>query len=106
MVKCLINVLRLEGALEFVIATYVYFLLGYSWEKFLLLFLLPDLSIMFYLVSRKVGALVYNVFHSYILPLALLLFSIKCNSELYTSIALIWCSHIGIDRFLGFGLKE
>ncbi len=73
---------------------------------FALLFLVPDLSLLGYLRSAgKSSATVYNLVHSYVLPLALGLLAWKQGLPLAGQLALIWLSHISFDRCLGFGLK-
>ena len=70
-----------------------------SWLKFALLFLAPDISIAAYLARKRIGAAVYNLVHSYTLPLLL------AATGVALPLALIWIAHIGFDRLLGFGLK-
>ena len=67
--------------------------------------LVPDVSMLGYLFSKKLGAYVYNLFHSYTLPAALLAFGFFVGQPLTVSIALIWFAHIGMDRMIGYGLK-
>jgi hypothetical protein len=75
------------------------------WPLFAFL-LAPDLSSMGYAAGRRVGAFAYNAAHRYVLPIAL---AAGCrlagDPGLPVQIALIWDAHIGIDRFLGYGLK-
>jgi hypothetical protein len=76
------------------------------WEMFALLFLVPDLSLLGYLHSAGKGpAALYNLVHSYVLPLALGLLAWKQGLPIAGQLALIWLSHISFDRLLGFGLK-
>jgi hypothetical protein len=95
--------LRLEGLAFFALAVCLYEAADYSWITFALLFLLPDLSFLGYLAGAKVGAVVYNVAHTFILPVALALVLISIDRE--TGVPLIWAAHIGFDRMLGYGLK-
>jgi hypothetical protein len=95
--------LRLEGLMAFLLATYLYAQAGGSWLAFLLLFLVPDVSFAGYLAGPRVGAVVYNVAHSYVGPLALV--AILLVSGLELPLTLVWVAHIGFDRALGYGLK-
>jgi Domain of unknown function (DUF4260) len=52
-----------------------------------------------------VGAVVYNVGHSYVSPSILAFLGFVVASPLLYSLALIWIAHIELDRMLGFGLK-
>jgi hypothetical protein len=66
----------------------------------------PDLSLLGYLRSAgKSSAAVYNLVHSYVLPLALGLLAWNQRSPLGGEFALIWLAHISFDRCLGYGLK-
>src|ERR1700722_20462249 len=60
--------LRLEGAAALAGASLAYSALGGRWGVFALLFLVPDLSMLGYLVGRRVGAACYNAGHSYLGP--------------------------------------
>ena len=97
--------LRTEGAVLLALSVLLYWLNGGSWILFGLLFLAPDLSMLGYLVGTRVGAIVYNVFHTYALPAALAGYGLVGGSTVAVSVALIWLAHIGMDRMLGYGLK-
>jgi hypothetical protein len=47
----------------------------------------------------------YNSVHTYALPVALGFAGVLAESSLATKLALIWVTHIGLDRALGYGLK-
>ena len=98
-------VLRLEGLLAMGLAVGGYRLLGHGWPLFALLFLTPDLSMLGYLFDRRVGAVAYNIGHSYLSPGALALVGLGLGLPLLWALALIWVAHIGFDRALGYGLK-
>lgn len=97
--------LRLEGALEFALALLAYRSLGGSWWMFAALFLVPDLSMIGYLANRTLGAVLYNIGHSYLSPAALAVAGYGLNAPWLHGPALIWAAHIGFDRMLGYGLK-
>ena len=63
--------LRVEGATMLAGSVLLYWANGGSWWLFALLLLAPDLSMLGYLAGPRVGAVVYNAFHSYPLPAAL-----------------------------------
>ncbi len=79
---------------------------GRGWLFFLLLLFLPDVSIAGYALGARAGATIYNVVHSYVLPLLLGVVGLLLRQELLVTLALIWTAHIGMDRLLGYGLKE
>lgn len=103
------TLLRLEGLIVFsaAIAAYGRFVAhdGWDWIWFTALFLVPDLSMIGYLAGRKVGAALYNLGHWYGGPIAVLVWAVMSGNETVLSLGLIWVSHIGFDRALGYGLK-
>jgi Domain of unknown function (DUF4260) len=98
--------LRLEGFAVAILTASLYAHTGASWWLFAALWILPDLSMLGYLISPCRGASLYNTFHTYLLPAVLALFGFWLRPQgLLEPIALIWVNHIGIDRALGYGLK-
>lgn len=80
----------------------------YNWVLFAALFFAPDLSMVGYLVNTKVGAICYNIFHSYSIPLLIILIALLFKidlSILWKSVLIIWLAHISFDRVLGYGMK-
>ena len=97
--------LRLEGAAVFLFATALYGARGESWLWYLVLILAPDLSAFGYMVNPRIGSVLYNVVHAYVLPAALAATALLLGNAPALAVALIWVAHIGADRALGFGLK-
>lgn len=97
--------LRLEGLCVLIAASLSYAKLGADWGTFALLFLLPDLSMLGYLVDPKVGAVSYNLAHSYIGAVTCLVMGFVFSAPMIICVGIIWCAHIGFDRALGYGLK-
>jgi hypothetical protein len=95
--------LRLEGLAVLAAASSIYFGQHHSWLLFVALFLAPDVAFAAYALGPRVGAAVYNLLHSYISPL-LLAGAVWLAGE-SLAVTLIWISHIGFDRLLGYGLK-
>ena len=100
------TVLRLEGALVLAFAVFGYHLLQASWLWFFLLLLVPDVFMLGYMWGSRVGATVYNLAHTYLLPGALVAAAIATGTTVLLHVAAIWTAHIGMDRMLGFGLKD
>ena len=98
-------VLRLEGAAAFAAALALYAHAGFSWPVFALFLLAPDLSMLAYLAGPRLGAVGYNIVHTYISALALVLGGFLGGAPAATAAGLIWVAHIGLDRALGYGLK-
>ena len=58
-----------------------------------------------YLGGSRIGAIVYNAAHSYMMPMTLMTIGFVMAQPLVLSLAIIWLAHIGFDRALGYGLK-
>jgi hypothetical protein len=99
-------ILRLEGLLEFIVAIALYIHLGANGWVFAALLLAPDLAMLGYLVNPRVGALTYNLAHTTTLPLALGILAFLGGASSLVPFALIWLAHIGMDRAIGYGLKD
>lgn len=97
--------LRLEGATLLLGSAAAYFALGGHWLLFALLLLAPDVAMLGYLFGKRLGAHLYNLFHGTPLPAALLAYGFFAGQPLAVSVALIWFTHIGLDRMIGYGLK-
>ena len=97
--------LRVEGVALLVLSVLLYRVNGGGWLMFGVLFLAPDLSMLGYLAGPKVGAAIYNAFHTYAIPAVVSALGIIFASPLMVAVALIWFAHIGTDRTVGYGLK-
>ncbi len=97
---------RIEGLAAFVVSILLYAGTDASWWLFALLLLVPDLSMVGYLADNRAGQAVYNAAHTYAIPLVLTGVGYWFGFALLLSLSLIWLAHIGMDRALGYGLKE
>jgi hypothetical protein len=98
--------LRLEGLGLLALAVLMYAHSGLSWTLFALLFFAPDLSMLGYLAGPRVGAVIYNLAHDTFIPVGLVIAGFFLGGGPWVlAISLIWLSHIGFDRALGYGLK-
>ena len=97
--------LRLEGGLVLVAAVVSYSALGFNKLWFMLLLLAPDVSLLAYLINKDLGHRVYNLGHSYLLPMVLGGLGIARETDILAQASLIWIAHIGFDRLMGYGLK-
>lgn len=97
--------LKAEGATMLSASVALYWLNGENWWLFALLLLTPDASMLGYLAGPRIGATVYNIFHSYPLPAVLGIFGLVAGAPLAVAISLVWFAHIGMDRAIGYGLK-
>jgi len=97
--------LRGEAFVVFISSMAIFFVLGGNLWMFAILFFVPDLSFIAYAVNTRVGAVVYNVVHSYALAAVLAVAGMGLESEILWQVALILTAHSAFDRTLGYGLK-
>jgi uncharacterized membrane protein YhaH (DUF805 family) len=99
------RLLRLDGFAVAAAAIVAYVVIGGTWWLFALLILAPDLALAGRGLGEARAANVYNWVHSYTLPLVLGAIGHFAGIEWMLPVALIWATHIGVDRALGYGLK-
>ncbi|WP_347553124.1 DUF4260 domain-containing protein (plasmid) [Pseudalkalibacillus hwajinpoensis] len=99
------RLLHIEGVIVLIISLYFYAQVGFSWWVFFFFLLIPDLSMLGYLVNSKAGSITYNIFHSYILPGLFVMGGMILDYNMMFASGLVWVAHIGMDRSIGFGLK-
>lgn len=99
-------ILRLEGVALVLAATAAYAWTGQSWWLFATLLLAPDIGMAAYLAGPRIGAFCYNLVHTTVAPVATGIAGLAWQAPLAVAVSLIWLAHIGLDRALGYGLKE
>jgi hypothetical protein len=76
-----------------------------SWGFFFALFFVPDLSFLAFLISKKTGAVSYNIFHHRGLIALSIIAGFMMNNELVMKTGLVFMAHSCFDRVAGYGLK-
>ncbi len=99
------TLLKLEDAVFFVLALATFAQLDYGWWVYLLLFLLPDISMIGYAVGPAVGAATYNVAHHQGVAVTVCLLGALLASEPVLLAGTVLFGHSAFDRVLGYGLK-
>ena len=97
--------LHAEGAAVAAAAVTLYVREGFDWWLLLVLGLAPDLAMLGYLAGARAGAVAYDLVHTYVLPVLLAAAGVIWASDAALAVALIWLTHIGVDRAVGYGLK-
>jgi hypothetical protein len=97
--------LHVEGAAVAIASVVLYFNADYPWWLLVVLVLAPDLSMVGYAAGPIVGAAAYDVAHTYTLPIVLGTIGVVAGAETAVQVSLIWLTHIGVDRAIGYGLK-
>lgn len=101
-----IPLLRLEGFAIGLAAIFAYAMFDQSWTLFAILFLAPDVAMLGYAFGARVGAIAYNAMHSYVGPVAIGVISWFADWPEVNALVTIWIAHIGLDRAIGYGLKN
>jgi hypothetical protein len=100
------NILKLESVGLFILFTGAYFhFYSGTWGLYLALFFIPDLSFAFYLITKKIGAIAYNIFHHQGVLVLLFLIGYFVKEDSIMKVALIFLAHSTFDRVAGYGLK-
>ncbi|MGE7693673.1 DUF4260 domain-containing protein [Lysinibacillus sp. NPDC094177] len=99
------KIISLEYLIAFLGSVFFYWHFEFSFLYFVLFLLLPDVSMIGYIVNTKVGALFYNIGHSLVVPVILLIIGFVIVSTPLLMASIIWLAHIFLDRALGYGLK-
>ena len=97
--------LRLESLAIIAVTLVAYAWYDFSWLLLVVLFLVPDLSALGYLLGNSIGATMYNVVHTYTTPLIFGALALIIGWNFGLQLALIWVLHIAVDRLVGYGLK-
>lgn len=100
------NVLRLEEAAMLLLAIFLFNLQSpYAWWVFAACFLLPDVSMLAYLLNNKAGARVYNIFHHKGLAILIYIAGYYLHSDVAVFCGLLLFAHSSFDRMQDYGLK-
>ncbi|MBI3158390.1 MAG: DUF4260 domain-containing protein [Chloroflexi bacterium] len=97
--------LKLEEALLFGLAFYLFLPLEAAWWWFFALLLAPDLSALGYLGGPRLGALTYNLAHHKGLAAAAYILGALGSAAWLQGLGLILLGHASLDRVFGYGLK-
>ncbi len=97
--------LRAEGLATFAAGLAGFLILGLPWWAFVLLLIVPDLSMVGYLRGPRVGAIVYNLAHDLATGVAIAGVGLAIGSVPFTAMGAILVAHSGMDRIAGYGLK-
>lgn len=99
------RILQIESAIFFLISLYLFSLREQSWLIFILLLLTPDISMIGYIKDKKIGSIIYNLVHNYILAIALVILGNISPYDWMVTLGIILFAHVSLDRLFGFGLK-
>ena len=99
------RILRAEAVAFFLAGCAIWLLAGGSPIVLLPALLVPDLSMVGYLAGPRVGAVTYNLFHTWVLAAILFAIGVLAAQPVAILAGAIVLAHVGADRALGYGLK-
>jgi hypothetical protein len=98
--------LKLEELTLVLLSFYLFLALDYAWWWFALLFFVPDISLIGFLINKKSGAVTYNLIHHKALSVALYLLGSFTQMPALQLAGLVMFGHSSFDRVLGFELQQ
>ena len=98
---------RIEGLVLFAVGLALFWRYDTTmpWWAGLLVFFVPDISFLGYLLGPRIGAFVYNSVHIYAFGAVILALGLLLPAPLLVLLGVLWLAHSGFDRMLGYGLK-
>ncbi|AUD03730.1 DUF4260 domain-containing protein [Spirosoma pollinicola] len=99
------TLLKSEELIQFLAAIYLFSRLSFAWWWFPALILVPDISMIGYLINPAIGAVLYNMVHYKGLGIVIGLLGLMMGSQLLMLIGVILFAHSSMDRIMGYGLK-
>jgi len=100
------KLLTLEELAQFGLGIFIFSQTSCAWWWFLVLILLPGLSMIGYLIGPKPGAWLYNFFHHKALGIAVFVAGVYLSHEVLEITGIILFAHSAMDRVFGYGLKH
>lgn len=97
--------IQLEELTVFLGCIYLFSRLNVSWWWFPVLLLVPDLSMIGYLINPAVGAVLYNIVHFKGTGVAIGLFGLAQGNRKLMLVGILLLAHSSMDRAIGTGLK-
>ena len=102
---CVRRWLRAEGMAALVGGLWGWLALGAPWPLFVVLLLVPDVSMVGYLKGTHAGAISYNIVHNWATGGLVLGLGAALAAPALVFAGIILIAHVGMDRLFGYGLK-
>jgi hypothetical protein len=97
--------IAIEEIAMFLLALFGFCYLPFSWWVFPALLLVPDVSMLGYLINPKIGAILYNIVHQKAFAIVIFILGFYLSSATLQLTGIILFAHSSMDRALGYGLK-
>lgn len=99
------KLLNLEEIAQFLLGIFLFSRLDFTWWWFPALILVPDFSMLGYLINPKIGAWMYNFFHHKLLAVVVFVLGYYIDNQTIALAGTILFAHSAMDRIFGYGLK-
>lgn len=99
------TLIKVEEAAQFALSIIVYTKLPFVWWVYPVLLLLPDVSMIGYMINAKVGAFTYNVVHHKALAIVVGVVGLFLANNYWLLAGVLLFGHASMDRMFGYGLK-
>ncbi|GAB3900782.1 DUF4260 domain-containing protein [Larkinella knui] len=99
------TLLKLEEAAQFILSIVLFNQLPFAWWWFPALILVPDLSMLGYLINPKLGAYAYNLMHHKAFAIGIGILGLTLNNQPLLLTGILLFGHAAMDRMMGYGLK-
>ena len=99
------TVLRLEELAQFILSIVLFAQLPFAWWWYPALILLPDISMVGYALTPRIGAYGYNLIHHKGLAILIGIAGLLYHTPLLLLVGVILYGHASMDRTMGYGLK-
>ncbi|MBO0938469.1 DUF4260 domain-containing protein [Fibrella sp. HMF5335] len=99
------TLIKVEEAAQFVGSIILFAKLPFAWWVYPALLLLPDLSMVGYVVNANIGAVTYNLIHHKALAIVVGVVGLFLASNYWLLAGIVLFGHSSMDRMLGYGLK-
>lgn len=99
------KLITLEEIAQFLLGIFLFSRLNFAWWWFPALILVPDFSMVGYLLNSKIGVWIYNFFHHKLLAVIVFVLGYYVDNQILILAGTILFAHSAMDRIFGYGLK-
>jgi len=100
------KLVKLEEFFLLVFSLFLFSQYDLSWGWFILLFLIPDFSMIGYLRNPRFGAWLYNLIHHRGIGTILYMLGVLLSNPTLIFAGILQFAHSSFDRIFGYGLKH
>ena len=99
------TLIKVEEAAQLVLSIFLFAQLPFAWWVYPALLLVPDVSMIGYAASNRMGAFMYNLIHHKALAILIGILGFYFSNDSLLLAGIILFGHSSMDRMFGYGLK-